>query len=192
MNKSNQLLKIVLLALFGYFPSTIFSEQSTDTITSLNTNTTTILKQIHCSTETGDTVSETISTYSFQFNKKPTEYYYEYKIKESEIVFSFTKTESEINTDTITNCQPIKTITIKKENDSLIKAIIKLDKLPQIHVFDTGNVILFDYKWTSDTSKLKNYIVKEKKIYGWPLLLGYIINISVVIGIVWLAISHSK
>jgi hypothetical protein len=172
-------------------PSVLFSESPIDTTTCLKTNTASILKQILCSSEAGDTISETRTIYSFKFDKNPKEYFYQYKSKENEIIFSFTRTISEINTDSIINCPPIKAITIKNDNDSTINVIVKFDKLPKIYVNDSGNVAKFYYKWTSDTNKISKYIVgKERTLDGWWTVIPW--GLLLLVGlVVFVAVSNN-
>jgi hypothetical protein len=58
---------------------------------------------------------------------------------------------------------------LKPEWHTQIRVVFSVDYIPVIHVNDEYNIISFSYKWTTNSEKIDQYIVKDntKKIMLW-------------------------
>jgi hypothetical protein len=140
----------------------------------------TSIEGIQISHEPGNKADEVVVSGYFIFKEKPVSYFYEVKQQEKKIVFEFNDTrapktripsvaEPPINKFTVEQ----RTIDINKDIRGLspefhnqVRVTFFLDNIPEIHVTDQSNVILFSYKWTTDPQKVGKYVLKSSS-NGW-------------------------
>lgn len=135
-----------------------------------------VLEGIQFSSEPSKEPEEKVVTCYFIFRDKPSSYFYEVRKKTKKLVFEFNDTQKGTAPVVSQKEPPIegfeieqKKIDINKEVKGLnqewhdlITVSFDLTLLPQVHVSDEYNVISFSYKWTSNPSKIKYYLVQEE------------------------------
>jgi len=142
-----------------------------------------ILEGVQISTEPGREPGEKVVSCYFIFRDKPSHYFSEMKYKQKSLVFEFHDTEKGASPIQSFSEAPITGFTVeqkkfnanetvqglKPEWHDLIQVTFNLEAIPQIHVTDEYSVISFFFNWTTDPSKVQNYIAKEKKnnIFWW-------------------------
>jgi hypothetical protein len=140
----------------------------------------TSLEGIQISHEPGNKTDEIIVSGYFIFKEKPASYFYEVKQQEKKIVFEFNDTRAPVTPIPQVAEPPIKKFTVEQHNIDVNKDIkgltpefhnqvrvtFFLDNIPDIHVNDQANVILFSYKWTTNPQKVEGYVLKPGS-KGW-------------------------
>jgi len=61
---------------------------------------------------------------------------------------------------------------LKAEFHSQVRVTFTLDKIPDIHVNDQSNVILFSYKWSTNPNKAGAYVFKTESKKATPYIIG--------------------
>ncbi|MBN1130231.1 MAG: hypothetical protein JXA71_14660 [Chitinispirillaceae bacterium] len=145
---------------------------------------TAVIEGVQVSSEPGGRPDEKLITAYFIFRDKPSSYFYEVKVKEKKVIFEFNDTKTSGAPVESVSEPPIKGFTVedrkinvnkdikglRPEYHSQIRVVFSVDAVPDIHVTDEYNVISFSYKWTTDSSKLDQYVIKPPQ--KWPWLVG--------------------
>ena len=142
-----------------------------------------IIEGVQLTAEPGSMPDEKIISGYFIFRDKPSSYFYEVKLREKKLIFEFNDTRVGSSPVPTASEPPIKGFIIeqgkidvnkavkglKPEWHDLIRVVFDLDAVPEVHVNDEYSIISFSFKWTSDPSKQKKYIVKDQtpKIILW-------------------------
>ncbi len=141
----------------------------------------------------GNKPDEVVVSGYFIFKEKPVSYFYEVKQKEKKIIFEFNDTKTPETPIPSVAEPPIQKFTveqhridvnkdvkgIKPEYHNQVKVTLFLDNIPDIHVTDQANVILFSYKWSTDHRKVAGYELKSGS-NGW---IKYAVGGAVVVGV---------
>jgi len=142
---------------------------------------TAVIEGVQISSEPGGRPDEKVITAYFIFRDKPSSYFYEVKVKEKKVIFEFNDTRTSGAPVESVSEPPIKGFTVedrkinvnkdikglRPEYHSQIRVVFTADAVPDINVSDEYNVISFSYKWTTDSSKLDQYVIKPRKIWPW-------------------------
>jgi hypothetical protein len=145
---------------------------------------TAVIEGVQVSSEPGGRPDEKLITAYFIFRDKPSSYFYEVKVKEKKVIFEFNDTKTSGAPVESVSEPPIKGFTVedrkinvnkdikglRPEYHSQIRVVFNVDAVPDIHVSDEYNVISFSYKWTTDSSKLDQYVIKPTP--KWPWFVG--------------------
>jgi hypothetical protein len=142
---------------------------------------TAVIEGVQVSSEPGSRPDEKLITAYFIFRDKPSSYFYEVKVKEKKVVFEFNDTKTSGAPVESVSEPPITGFTVedrkinvnkdikglRPEYHSQIRVVFNVDAVPDIHVSDEYNVISFSYKWTTDSSRLDQYVIKPPRIWPW-------------------------
>lgn len=134
-----------------------------------------IIEGVQITTEQGVTPDEKVISGYFIFRDKPSSYFWEMKSREKKMVFEFHDTKTGSSPVPSVTESPIKGFTIeegkvdinkdirglKPEWRNIIKVIFDLEAIPDVHVNDEFSIVSFSFKWTTDPTKIENYIVKD-------------------------------
>ena len=140
----------------------------------------TTLEGVQISHEPGNKADEVVVSGYFIFKEKPVSYFYDVKQQEKKIVFEFNDTRVTAARIPSVAEPPIKKFTVEQrsvdvnkdvrglrpEFHNQVRVTFFLDNIPEIHVTDQSNVILFSYKWTTDPQRVSKYILKPGS-NGW-------------------------
>jgi hypothetical protein len=149
-------------------------------VTSDNDAQNTSIEGIQISHEPGNKADEVIVSGYFIFKEKPASYFYEVKQLEKKIVFEFNDTKTPAVPIPSVTEPPIQKFTVEQrridvnkdvkgltpEFHNQVRVTLFLDNIPDIHVNDQANVILFSYKWTTNLQKIDKYVLKPGS-KGW-------------------------
>lgn len=142
---------------------------------------TAVIEGVQISSEPGERSDEKVITAYFIFRDKPSSYFYEVKIKEKKVIFEFNDTKTSGAPVESVSEPPIKGFTVedhkinvnkeikglKPEYHNQIRVVFNVSAVPNVHVSDEYNVISFTYKWTTDSSKLDDYVITPPKTWPW-------------------------
>jgi hypothetical protein len=142
---------------------------------------TAVIEGVQISAEPGERPNEKVITAYFIFKDKPSSYFYEVKVKEKKVVFEFNDTKTSGAPVESVSEPPIRGFTVedrkvnvnkeikglRPEYHNQIRVVFNVDAVPRVHVSDEYNVISFTYKWTTDSSKLDDYVIKPPKMWPW-------------------------
>jgi hypothetical protein len=142
---------------------------------------TAVIEGVQISSEPGGRPDEKVITAYFIFRDKPSSYFYEVKVKEKKVIFEFNDTRTSGAPVESVSEPPVKGFTVedrkinvnkdikglRPEYHSQIRVVFNVDAVPDINVSDEYNIISFSYKWTTDSSKLNQYVIKPPKIWPW-------------------------
>jgi len=145
---------------------------------------TAVIEGVQISAEPGERPDEKIISGYFIFKDKPSSYFYDVKLKEKQIIFEFNDTRTSGAPVPSVAEPPIKGFTVedrkinvnkdikglRPEYHNQIRVVFNASAVPIIHVSDEYNVISFSYKWTTDSTKLDDYVIKPAK--KWPWFVG--------------------
>jgi hypothetical protein len=145
---------------------------------------TAVIEGVQISSEPGERSDEKVITAYFIFRDKPSSYFYEVKVKEKKVIFEFNDTKTSGAPVESVSEPPIKGFTVedrkinvnkeikglKPEYHNQIRVVFNVRAVPKVRVSDEYNVISFTYKWTTDSSKLDDYVIKPPK--KWPWFVG--------------------
>ncbi len=140
----------------------------------------TSIEGIQISHEPGNKTDEIVVSGYFIFKEKPVSYFYEVKQPEKKIIFEFNDTKAPAAPIPSVAEPPIQKFTVEQhkidvnkdirglipEFHNQVRVTFFLDNIPDIHVSDQANVILFSYKWTTDPKKVDKYVLKPGS-KGW-------------------------
>jgi len=142
---------------------------------------TAVIEGVQISGEPGERPDEKVISCYFIFRDKPSSYFYEVKVKEKKIIFEFNDTKtSEAPIPSVAE-PPITGFTVEErkinvnkdikglrpEYHNQIRVVFNVYAVPNIHVNDEYNVISYSYKWTIDSLKLDQYVIKPPKVWPW-------------------------
>jgi hypothetical protein len=141
----------------------------------------------------GNKPDEVVVSGYFIFKEKPVSYFYEVRQKEKKIIFEFNDTRAPETPIPSVAEPPIQKFTVeqhridvnkdvkglKPEYHNQVRVTLFLDNIPDIHVNDQANVILFSYKWSTDPRKVGSYVLKSSS-NGW---IKYAVGGAVVVGV---------
>ncbi len=147
---------------------------------------TAVIEGVQISSEPGDKPDEKVVSCYFIFREKPSSYFYDVKVKEKKIIFEFNDTKASAAPVPSVAEAPIKGFAVeqhevdankdvkgqKPEYHSLIRVVFNVDAVPKITVNDEYNVISFNYKWSTDPAKMKDYILTPTGITPYLLVGG--------------------
>jgi hypothetical protein len=142
---------------------------------------TAVIEGVQISSEPGEKPNEKVVSAYFIFKDKPSSYFYEVKVKEKKVIFEFNDTRTSGAPVESVSEPPIKGFTVedrkvnvnkeikglKPEYHSQIRVVFNVAAVPKVNVTDEYNVISFTYKWTTDSSKLDDYVIKPAKKWPW-------------------------
>lgn len=142
---------------------------------------TAVIEGVQVSGEPGEKPNEKVISCYFIFRDKPSSYFYDVRLKEKNLVFEFN--------DTRTSGAPVPSVAeppiigftvedrkvnvnkeikgLRPEYHNQIRVVFNLTDVPDIRVSDEYNVISFSYKWTTDSAKLADYIIKPPPVWPW-------------------------
>jgi hypothetical protein len=165
-----------------------------------------ILVGIKSKSSSGEKVSELNISYELNLTKKPSNFFYEFNLKDKLLILELFDTKKKANLDTSELQPPIFGYYVEKNKIDLnaggkegkpdwhdeTKVVFKLNHHPKIVVEEKNNAILINYKWSSDSSKIKEYVVTPGmsiidpgpwiNIVFWVLIIGGTIILLVAIG----------
>jgi hypothetical protein len=134
------------------------------------------------SAATGKAGEMLVSCY-FIFMDKPTSYFYEVRKKTKQLVFEFNDTRLGNSPINSIEQAPIdgfkveqkqvdinKTVRgLKPEWHTQVSIVFNLSAIPFLNITEQYSVVSFNYKWTTDQSKIANYIEKDntKAVILW-------------------------
>jgi hypothetical protein len=135
-----------------------------------------VVEGIQLTSDTTEVADEKIITGYFIFRDKPTSYFYEIKPREKKLIFEFNDTEMGNSPVPSVAEDPIlgftleqKKVDINKDVKGLrpewhdqIRVTFDLKAVPEIRVVDEYSIITFNFKWTNNPSKIKEYAAKDK------------------------------
>jgi hypothetical protein len=143
--------------------------------------------------------------YTINLTKKPIEYFYEIKSKKGEIIFELFDVKKDSIVDTFEIQPPITGISIlenkvdlnvesrgrKPDWHSRVMVEFKTKYFPKIDVENDTNGIVFKYKWSSDSTKIQEYISKGGMVIydpGGPIidLLSILTFFGIAVGVLFL------
>jgi hypothetical protein len=140
-----------------------------------------ILEGVQISSEPSpDPGEKVVSTY-FIFRDKPSSFFYEVREKEKKLVFEFNDVKMGASPIESMSEEPIKGFKVDQrkvnvneeirglepEWHSVVTVTFDLDNIPIITVNEEYSVISFSYKWSSDPTKLKNYVAGQSNAKWW-------------------------
>jgi hypothetical protein len=142
---------------------------------------TAVIEGVQISSEPGERADEKVITAYFIFRDKPSSYFYEVKVKEKKVIFEFNDTKTSGAPVESVSEPPIKGFTVedhkinvnkeikglKPEYHNQIRVVFNVSAVPNVRVSDEYNVISFTYKWTTDSSKLDDYVITPPKTWPW-------------------------
>jgi len=140
-----------------------------------------ILEGVQISSEPSPDPGEKVVSCYFIFRDKPSSFFYEVKDKEKKLVFEFNDVKLGVAPIESMSEPPIKSFTVEErkvdvnseikglepEWHSVAKVTFDLSNIPIITVNEEYSVISFTYKWSTDPTKLKNYVAGESKAKWW-------------------------
>ncbi|MDR2592001.1 MAG: hypothetical protein LBC59_04255 [Chitinispirillales bacterium] len=139
-----------------------------------------IIEGLQVSIDHGTIQDEIIVTCYFIFRDKPSNFFYNIDRKENKLNFEFVDAKTGTSPIAALEQAPIREIVIEEDQTDVNKSIkglnpewhdvirisFELDYLPVISVTNEQNIISFNYKWTTNSEKIPQYLYKDK----FPLL----------------------
>ncbi len=139
-----------------------------------------IIEGLQVSVDRGTVQDEIIVTCYFIFRDKPSNFFYNIDRKENRLNFEFVDAKTGTSPIAALEQAPIREIVIEEDQADVNKTIkglnpewhdvirisFELDYLPVISVTNEQNIISFNYKWTTNSDKIQQYLYKDK----FPLL----------------------
>jgi len=139
-----------------------------------------IIEGLQVSVDKGTVQDEIIVTCYFIFRDKPSNFFYNIDRKENRLTFEFVDAKTGTSPIAALEQAPIREIVIEEDQTDVNKSIkglnpewrdvirisFDLDYLPVISVTNEQNIISFNYKWTTDSERIPQYLYKDK----FPLL----------------------
>jgi hypothetical protein len=132
-----------------------------------------VLENITFSIDSISSFSEQLVSVKFDFTKKPSSFYYEVKANVKLITFGFPDTKSSLNIDTIKLPFPFhKATKIEHKMFDLNKfskiqshfnynLVFNFKHVPIVTIVEDQNSIIMNYKWSTDPSKMRKYVVHD-------------------------------
>jgi hypothetical protein len=145
-----------------------------------------LLEGVQLSSEAGSKPGEKVVSCYFIFRDKPSSFFSEVNHREKKIVFEFYDSKKSASPIPEAVESPISRLVVEEKRvdlnkdvkglnpdwHDLLTATFYVDHIPDITVNEEYNIISFSYKWTSDPSALKEYIVKDKRKLVVPITLA--------------------
>ncbi len=136
-----------------------------------------VLEGIQVSSEPSKEANENVITCYFIFRDKPSSYFYEVKRKTNKLVFEFNDTQKGSSPVSSQKLSPIEGFELEQskidvnkdvkglnpEWHDMVSVTFSLSAIPKISVADEYNVISFNFKWSSDPSKVKALVDQQGK-----------------------------
>jgi hypothetical protein len=136
-----------------------------------------VIEGIQVSSEPSKEANENIVTCYFIFRDKPSSYFYEVKRKTNKLVFEFNDTQKGSSPVASQKLPPIEGFELEQtkidvnkdvkglnpEWHDMVSVTFSLSAIPKINVADEYNVISFNFKWSSDPSKVKALVDQQGK-----------------------------
>ena len=139
-----------------------------------------IIEGLQVSVNDGTVPDEIIVNCYFIFRDKFSRYFYNVDKKENKLIFEFVDARTGSSPIAALEQPPIREIVIEEDQadankdikglnpewHDVIRISFELDYLPVISVTNEQNIISFNYKWTTNSEKIPQYLYKDK----FPLL----------------------
>jgi hypothetical protein len=145
-----------------------------------------LLEGVQLSSEAGSKPGEKIVSCYFIFRDKPSSFFSEVNHREKKLVFEFYDSKKSSAPIPESVEAPVTRFVVEEKRvdlnkdvkglnpdwHDLLTATFYVDHIPDITVNEEYNIISFSYKWTTDPSALKEYVVKDKRRLVVPITLA--------------------
>jgi hypothetical protein len=135
-----------------------------------------VIEGLQVSINNGTVQDEIFVNCYFIFRDKFSRYFYSIDRKENKLVFEFVDAKTGSSPIAALEQAPIREIVIEEDQldankdvkglnpewHDVIRITFELDYLPVISVANEQNIISFNYKWTTDSDKIPQYLYKDK------------------------------
>ncbi|MDR2693595.1 MAG: hypothetical protein LBB74_05195 [Chitinispirillales bacterium] len=139
-----------------------------------------VIEGLQVSVDKGTVQDEIIVTCYFIFRDRPSNFFYNIDRKENRLNFEFVDALTGTSPIAALEQAPIREIVIEEDQTDVNKSVkglnpewhdvirisFELEQLPVISVTNEQNIISFNYKWTTNSEKIPQYLYKDK----FPLL----------------------
>jgi hypothetical protein len=135
-----------------------------------------VIEGLQVSVDKSSVNDEIVVNCYFIFRDKPSSYFYNIDRKENKLTFEFVDARSGSSPIAALEQAPIREIVIEEDQTDankdvkglnpewhdVIRISFELEYLPVISVSNEQNIISFNYKWTTDSEKIPQYLYKDK------------------------------